>query len=174
MRGKIVIVVMLGLAVAAAGFAWYQNYQRSLRARAFWGDQAATIRFAKKVEAFHIELPADPQHRTYLHPEAGGLFQFTDEVTDISNAPGLLNARTSLMSDDAFDWSVEPFTPKPYGDWKYGVRFVADEDVVTLLFSETSDLMLVGERGQAVALDPKTAAGWRGYLHRCLAGQELQ
>src|SRR5262245_10947419 len=96
MRGKIAIVVMLSLAVVAAGYAWYQNYQRSVRARAFWGDSAARIRFAHKVEAFWIELPEDPQDRTYLHPEKGGLHQYAREPVDISTAPGLLNARTAL------------------------------------------------------------------------------
>jgi hypothetical protein len=157
MRGKIVIVVMLGLAIGAAGFAWYQNYQRSARARTYWGDSAATIRFAKKVETFRIAADGKPA-----------------DVTEISDAPGLLNARTSLMSDDAFDWSVEPSTLTPSGDWKYGVRFVAGDDVVTLLFSENSDLMLVGERSQAVRLDPKTAAGWRAYLSKSLARKEPQ
>lgn len=169
MRGKIAIIVMLGVAVVAAGFAWYQNYHRSVRARAFWGEKAATIRFAKKVEAFHIKLPDDPQHRTNLHPEQGGPYPYAEGLTDISNAPGLLNARTSLMSDGAFDWSVERFTPKPSGEWKLGVRFIDDDETVTLLFSDQSDLMLVGERGQAVKLDSKTAGGWRSYLTKSLA-----
>jgi hypothetical protein len=151
MRGKIAIVVMLSLAVAAAGYAWYQNYQRSVRARGFWGEQAATIRFAKKVEAF-----------------ATGS---SDEAVDISSAPGLLNARTSLMSDDAFDWSVAPFSPESSSEWRYGVRFVAENGPVTLLFSETNDWMLVREREQAVTLDPKTAAGWRSYLKKTLAAK---
>lgn len=152
MRGKIAIVVMLGLAMAAAGFAWWQNYQRSVRTRAFWGDKAATIRFAQKVEAFRVAGRDDRK-----------------DATDISNAPGLLNARTSLMSDDGFDWSVDPSASHPSGEWQYGVRFVHDDDTVTLLFGDQSDLMLVSERGQAVKLDAKTAAGWRSYLAKALA-----
>jgi len=152
MRGKIAIVVMLSLAVVAAGYAWYQNYQRSVRARAFWGDKAATIRFAKKVEAFRLEENDEP-----------------GDVTDISSAPGLLNARTSLMSDDAFDWSVAPFTPSSSSEWTFGVRFVSDENNVTLLFSDQSDAMFVRELGEAVQLDPKTASGWRSYLQKALS-----
>src|SRR4051812_5240255 len=121
MRGKIAIVVMLGLAIAAAGFAWWQNYQRSVRARAFWGEKATTIRFAQKVEAFRV---LDRDNR--------------QDVTDISTAPGLLNARTALMSDDGFDWSVEPTEPKHFGDWRWGVRFEHNGDIVTLLFSDQS------------------------------------
>jgi len=151
MRGKIAIVVMLSLAVVAAGYAWYQNYQRSVRARAFWGDQAATIRFAKQVEAFRVVGNDEPT-----------------DVTDISSAPGLLNARTSLMSDDAFDWSVEPFTPPSSSQWSYGVRFVSDDNDVTLLFSDQSDAMSVRELSKAVQLDPKTASGWRSYLQKAL------
>lgn len=151
MRGKIAIVVMLALAIAAAAFAWYQNYQRSVRARAFWDDKAATIRFAKKVEAFRLRDNNEPV-----------------DVTDISSAPGLLNARTSLMSDDAFDWSVEPFTPPSSSQWMYGVRFVSDDNNVTLLFSDQSDAMLVRELDKAIQLDVKTAAGWRSYLQKAL------
>lgn len=151
MRGKLAIVVMLSLAVAAAGFAWYQNHQRSVQARALWGSHAATIRFANKVEAFHARESDDPA-----------------DAIDISSAPGLLNARTSLMSDDSFDWSVKPFTSEPSSQWQYGVRFRHDGDAVTLLFSDQSDLMLVRERDVVVALDPKTAAGWRSYLTKAI------
>jgi hypothetical protein len=157
MRGKIAIVVMLGLAVTAAGFAWYQNYQRSVRARAFWGEQAAAIRFAKQVEAFRVE---GRDERT--------------SVTDISSAPGLLNARTALMSDDGFDWTVKPYSAESTSQWNLGVRFMHDGDSVTLLFSDRSDAMLVSERGKAVQLDPKTAAGWRSYLKKVLPAQSEQ
>jgi hypothetical protein len=153
MRGKIAIVVMLGLAIAAAGFAWWQNYQRSVRARAFWRESAATIRFAKKVQAFGVNSGGEPF-----------------EPVDISTAPGLLNARTALMSDDAFDWSAEPGGVEP--QWKYCVRFVAGEETVTLLFSEDSDSMLFAERDEAIVLDAKTAAGWRSYLARTLGQQQ--
>jgi hypothetical protein len=155
MRGKIAIVVMLSVAIAAAGFAWWQNYQRSVRARAFWGDQAATIRFARRVEAFRVEDGGD----------------YTD-VTDISNAPGLLNARTALMSDDGFAWSVEPVVPPSSNQWTYGVRFVSDDHTVTLLFSDQSDAMLVPELDKATQLDKKTAKGWRDYLQRVLAEKD--
>jgi hypothetical protein len=153
MRGKIAIVVMLGLALAAAGFAWWQNYQRSVRARAFWGASAATIRFAKKVEAFRVDADDRPA-----------------VAKDISAAPGLLNARTALMSDDAFDWSAEPIHPEP--QWDYTVRFIAEKDTVTLLFSDESPMMMVAERDQTITLDAKTAAGWISYLERTLGRDE--
>jgi hypothetical protein len=171
MRGKIAILFMIMLAVAAAGFAWSWNYQRSARARAFWGAKAATIRFADKVEAFRITLPKDASDRAYLHPEPGGIYQFAEPAIDIGGAPGLLNARTSLMADDGFDWSVESFTPKPSGEWKWGVRFLRDGDTATLLFSDRRDVMLVAEFGKAIALDPKTAAGWKQYLEKALVKQ---
>jgi hypothetical protein len=168
MRGKILIIVMLAVAAAAAGFAWWWNYERAARAREFWGPSAATIRFADKVEAFRIDLPDDPNARTYLHPESGGLFQYAGPPVDITGAPGLLNATTSLMSDDGFNWSTKPFTPKPSSEWILGVRFERESQRVTLLFSKADDAMLVAERGEAVLLSRKTAAGWRGYLEKQL------
>jgi len=44
------------------------------------------------------------------------------------------------------------------------VRFYGEKENVTLLFSEESNRMMVGELGQAVVLDAKTAAGWKKYL----------
>jgi hypothetical protein len=150
MRGKIAIIVMLSLAVSLAGFAWYWNYQRSAKARAFWGSRAATIRFANKVDAFSSD-----------HPE---------DAVDISGAPGLLNARTSLMSDDGFDWSAQSEAQAASGDWGVGVRFTDDNGEVTLRFSDQSDRMLVVESDQAIALNPKTAQGWKSYLKQRLKG----
>jgi hypothetical protein len=168
MRGKVLIVVMLGVALGLAAFAWAWNYQRSAKARAFWGERAAAIRFAKKVEAFRLNLPEDSADYTDLHPLQGGLYQYADEPIDISAAPGLLNARTSLMSDDGFDWSVEPSTPAPSPEWKYGARFHDEKGDVTLLFSDRKNHMLVAETGQCVALDAKTSQGWLGYLEKAL------
>jgi len=165
MRGKFAIVVILALAIAAGGFAWWWNYQRSARARAFWGPAATTIRFAEKVEAFKVELPDD---RAYLHPMPGGDYDFAGEPVDMTGKPGLSNAIYSIMADDGFEWWIEPYKPKPSNQWRLGVRFRKDQDTLTLLFSNSSDEMLVLERGEAVVLDHKTAAGWKDYLERNL------
>lgn len=148
MRGKHAIVAILSLAVAMAGFAWWSNYQRSARARQFWGPNAAIIRFASRVEVFEVDR--------------------SDKSVDVSQAPGLLNARTALMADDGFDWAAQPDPPSPADRWTWGARFSHDSKAVTLLFSNEHDVMLVSETGQTIALDPKTAAGWRNYLQRAL------
>jgi hypothetical protein len=161
MRGKLLILLILSIALSAAGFAWWWNYQRAARARQFWGPSAATIRFATQVEAFQIDLPEEPS-------EPDELLRYAGPMTDITGAPGLLNAATSLMSDDGFDWSTDPFTPPPSDEWYLGVRFSRESESLTLQFSKRSNAMLIAERGQAVMLSPKTAAGWKSYLARAL------
>src|SRR5262245_57471877 len=83
-RGQYVVLAMIGLAVAAASFAWWWNYTRGQRALEFYGPETATlIRLAPRVE--------------FRQPDSGAYI-------DISHAPGLVNARASLLSDASYRW----------------------------------------------------------------------
>src|SRR5947209_6393047 len=84
-RGQLVVIAMFAVALAAASFAWTWNYARSRRCLDFYGAQAARlIRTAPRVEI--------------LTPDGGSL--------DISQALGLLNARSSLLDDASFEWNA--------------------------------------------------------------------
>jgi len=169
MRGKLLIVLIIGVAVAAAAFAWFWNYNRAAQARKFWGKDAATIRFAKKVEAFQNA----PKAMIVREASPGRWVQPIGAPTDITGAPGLLNATTSLMADDGYDWTMKPVVPGPdASEWRLGVRFHGKDRPVTLLFSDRSDTMLVVEQGEVLTLSPKTAAGWKDYLKRALKIEE--
>jgi hypothetical protein len=159
MRGRIAIVVILVAAVASAGFAWWWNYQRAVRARELWGKSAMLIRSPERVVGIQLVTPiADP----------GGSWPEMEEI-DISDRPGLLNARTSLLVDESFNWTpgVDSLTTETR--YSTGICFERDNASLTLLFADDAPLVWVKEKGQIVELDEKTAAGWRDYLRRAFS-----
>src|SRR6476620_10123177 len=84
--GRTLVLAMLGLAVLASIFAWGWNYSRGRKSLELYGPEAATlIRTAPKVEVLR-------------EPHESNI--------DISRAPGLINARASLLSDASYDWTA--------------------------------------------------------------------
>src|SRR4051794_22769570 len=81
-HGHFVVLGMLAVALVAATFAWWWNFQRGRKALEFYGPETATlIRTAPKVE---LSRDGEP-------------------LRDISKAKGLLNARTSLLGDASYE-----------------------------------------------------------------------
>src|SRR5436305_7740425 len=110
-QGSFVVLAMFAVALVAASFAWWWNFQHGRRALNFYGPEAATlIRTAPKVEI----LRSPP-----------------DESLDISHAPGLLNARTSLLNDASYVWSAPtPQLESPL----FSVQFAQGERAVVVTF----------------------------------------
>jgi hypothetical protein len=141
--GKIAVLAMIGAAVLAASFAWWWNYNRGRRSLEFYGAEAATlIRTAPKVEI--------------LRPEPEGNI-------DISTAPGLINARASLLSDASYDWSApESRQESPL----FSVRFSRGGKSVVITFDFENRTISNTATQRAITLNPKTADGWKQYLAR--------
>ena len=91
-RGKLAVLTMFAVALAAATFAWWWNYNRGKRALEFYGPQAAQlIRTAPQVEILFVgpPRPADAGSAAVdLVP--GG--RIVVRKIDISKAPGLIHA----------------------------------------------------------------------------------
>ena len=86
-RGTLAVLSILALALAMASFAWWYNWDRTQKCLAlFGGEGASLIRTAPTVE----------------------LLASTGTI-DISSAPGLVHARTALLSDSSYHWN-EPQT----------------------------------------------------------------
>ncbi len=148
-RGKLAVLAMLGLAVAAAAFAWIWNYRRGERCLAFYGSEAAAlIRTAKTVEILELDplSPADVTRRI-----------------DISKAPGLLNARTALLDDASFDWDAPPAGSGQTGRL---VRFAEGGREVLLRIDGGQRSLEIVSTGKAATLDAKTSSGWEKFLRR--------
>jgi hypothetical protein len=149
-RGKIAVLSMLALAVAAASFAWGWNVRRGARCMAFFGSEAAAlIRTAPTVEILEID------------PTKSGLA--ISRRIDISRAPGLLNARAALLDDASFDWNAPPAATT---NVSRVVRFAAGERDVLLRFDHGQRALEVVPEGEIATLDPKTSAGWKQFLER--------
>src|SRR5262245_66079728 len=84
-QGQYVVLSMTVVALLAATFSWWWNYNRGRKALEFFGPEGALlIRTAP-----HVVLLATA----------------TNQEIEIGGAPGFLNARASLLSDASFQWS---------------------------------------------------------------------
>jgi hypothetical protein len=142
-RGQFVVLTMFVVATAAATFAWWWNYHRGDQALEFFGAEGARlIRTAPNVE--YLRSPSD-------------------ESIDISSAPGLLNARTSLLSDASYDWSApDPRLESP----QFSVRFSRGRSHVVVTFDFENRTVRSSTTGRTAKLIQKTAEGWQAYLAR--------
>jgi hypothetical protein len=158
-RGKLAVLTMFAVALAAAMFAWWWNYSRGQRALEFYGPKAAhLIRTAPKVELLLVGISdADPVETL---PESGPVMR----VIDISRAPGLVHARTALLDDASYDWNAVALPQ----EFEHCLRFSDGKDQVVLAFGTPSGRILIegSGRGGSGQLVKKTAAGWLGFIDR--------
>jgi hypothetical protein len=157
-RGKLAVLTMFAVALAAATFAWWWNYSRGRRALEFYGPKAARlIRTAPQVEL----LIVGPQDAGAAESVPG--FGAVIRTIDISKAPGLIHARTALLDDASYQSHVDA-APQVFNRF---VRFKDGDDQVVLVFSETRGRILIdGSFQDTMQLVEKTADGWLGFIDR--------
>jgi hypothetical protein len=159
-QGKYAVLGMLGLAVLASAFAWYWNVNRGHKSLAFYGSEAAAlIRGARTVEIF-----ARPSANQIEPPGAeGGVTAMTRQI-DISRAPGLLNARSSLLDDHSYDWEISRAADST--EDRVLIRFVNGNEQVMLRFDIGARTVEIIPEGRKATLVAKTAEGWRAFIAR--------
>jgi hypothetical protein len=148
-RGKLIIVLMVGAGLAAAGVAvWYQ-YQLTRRPLALWGTAVAgLINRADRVEL----------HRLSPEAESAGA-----EKRDISRARGAIHFRRSLLEDGSFDWERDARGVRP--QWDYLVRFEGENGWATISFDLDENVaQLTGWNDRLIALSPRTAKGLKTFF----------
>lgn len=142
-NGRWLVAALLCVGALAGGFAWWWNFKRGRRTLEFFGPEAARlIRTAPQVEL--LKTP----------PE--------DNV-DFSHAPGLINARASLLSDASYVWDQ---TPAGSNSPRLTVRFADGKRSVDLTFDFENRTLHTSSTNKTVVLSEKTAAGWQSYLQR--------
>jgi hypothetical protein len=142
-RGQLVVLAMFIVAALAATFAWWWNYNRGNQALEFFGPEGALlIRTAPRVTL----LPTD-----------------TNQEIDLSQAPGLLNARASLLSDASFQW-MEP--PARASSTTWAVRFSRGDHSVVVAFDFPARAIHTSSTNRSATLSKLTAEGWQKYLDR--------
>jgi hypothetical protein len=159
---------MLALALAAAAFAWWWNVQSKHRSLAFFGPEAARlIGKAATVELVTVE-PID----SAPPGESGERISIGDQTFaplsrhDVSQAQGLIHARTALLDDASYDWQAPPAEDSPE---LVIVRF-ADAGHQTLITLDCPHRQLIRcDTGAKVRLNPKISAGWQQFIARHVA-----
>lgn len=141
--GQFAVFAILALAILAAGFAWWWNFNRGKRALELYGPKGAVLVRTAPVVEFLQSPPVEP--------------------IDISHAPGLINARASLLSDASYDWSASDVRQESP---LFSVRFRRGEKDVVVTFDFENRTIHASTTQQTAKLNQKTANGWQSYLAR--------
>lgn len=166
--GKLAVAGILLLAVGLAGFSWWWNWQRTVRCREFYGGEGANlIRMATQVQGVSLSTGGGGIGETRAQEEllVGTKVLFVRDRVNLSEANGLIHARTALLDDNSYEWETamtgdcQPTIP-------YAVRFREGPKVVTLAFDFRCRRVWVVETQRQIALAPKIASGWESFLKR--------
>ncbi|HEY4234349.1 MAG TPA: hypothetical protein VGM76_13035 [Lacipirellulaceae bacterium] len=150
--GKLLIIAMFVVALAAASASWWFRYAATHRAAQFWGPEAARlIRDAPIVELLSLQSTPWQVLRSSAsisdHEQAASksssvieeirLGNATLKITargDISNAPGITHLRSALLEDRSFDWG--PFVSDHDEQWTTAILFRESDESqpLTILF----------------------------------------
>jgi hypothetical protein len=192
--GKIVVIGVFVVALAAASFALWWNINRARRSLEFWGkDAVRLIQHGKAVELLELqpaETPANSladQPSTAENPAAEIRYQDRPLVVkrrlDLSQARGLVHARHALTDDASFVWDDAVNASQP-ATWDYAIRFSqtpaatsgdasspgdssAADEVLLLLDLENRRLANVHGRREVTVI-PKISEGWQIFLAKQL------
>jgi hypothetical protein len=173
-RGKLAVLAMFAVALAAAMFAWWWNYSRRQQCLAFYGPQAALlIRTAEDVEL--IELAPDSDQSAVGSVDrltVGDRAYLIKRITTIGQAKGLIHARTSILDDASFIWDAAP--DDCAGQVPYAIRFTdyATDARATVAFDFGCQRLWYVDQQKSARLIPKVAQGWESFLKRQAAAAE--
>lgn len=124
--GKLVIIGILAVALAAAGISWWFRYDATWKTARFWGpDAARLIRDARQIEMLGVRTP---DRLTALNIiERVSMDGKEYEVyfkRDISHARGISHFRNALLENRNYDWPAD--LPSDEITWYLILRFQND------------------------------------------------
>ena len=125
------------LALVLGVISWLYRFDSAHRSTEFWGPVAAeliakpsTVTAMRLVPAGAAEGDAGelPVERLTL----GDVEYVLVDVHDVTEVPGIVHLRNSLLSDRNYDWQVEVAAPS----WRWGLRLTEGGQAAAILFSE--------------------------------------
>ena len=138
-RDRILILIILAIAVAAAVFAGWFRWSQGHRAMDFLGaDLARQIRFAESIGLLWLDSPlVDAVSREDLLAidtlTIDGVKWRVHQRRDITHSRGLVHARQALIQDATYVWGNYALDPE--SAWTHALVFhTAGKDDVVLLF----------------------------------------
>lgn len=170
-RGKLAVLLMLTVAVAAAGFAWWWNVERTKRSLALYGSEGAwLVRNGQLVEILKLasdkagELSGDDAADDASLAVGNLRFKVVARY-DVSRVKGLIHARAALVDDPSYEWETPPQGVR--GDANpWLVRFADERGEIYLAIDPKERRLTVLPAGKSVRLIPKIADGWQSFLDR--------
>lgn len=152
-RGLLTIAVILTVAVAAVGWAWWTKYTSMDQAMAYYGaENAKRIRFAETVEIWEIGLPDEASDTTTI--EIDGKPWPRAEVRDASEWEGMVHARFYLTQDASYLWNGNVgFTPGTES-WQAIMVFRDGTGETKIAFDFESEQLKLLPDGESVSFHP--------------------
>jgi hypothetical protein len=138
LSGKLVILGILGVALAAAGTSWWFRYSATRRAAAYWGPYVTTlIRDAPTVRLIRLEPTAETKALTLHFQLWSGTQVKATEYYDVSAAPGMTHLRTALLEDHNYVWP--PRVSDHSLNWGWMLQFSNEPRVGNIFLLFTND-----------------------------------
>ncbi len=152
-RGKLVIVGILTVALAASLFSVYYHYRAQHHALDLWGNTSAQlIAESPEVEVVLLGDETDPEAASADDSETRRAIESGDRAWKIASskdarqARGMNNVRRALVTDTTFDWDEKPAAD---GDphWTHALVFNDGRNWATVLFDfDSHQIALTGSR----------------------------
>jgi len=182
-RGSIVIVILLVIAISAAGLSVWYHYQNQRRPLEFWGPATAhLIDRADEAELLALGEPdrgleltddtfdaAEPEEEPDAEPRVKAL-EFNQvpwivvDSKDAAGAKGLSNLRRALVLDRTFEWSDRAVDDDAEPHWQYAMSMNDGRNWATVLFDfDSRQVGLTGGR-KTIRLAPETNADFRQFF----------
>lgn len=161
-RGSLAIVVIFGVAVCAAAFAvWYQ-FDQQRRSLEFWGNDTATIiRHTRHVEVLRFSKIDDKTKDSILID--GARFAIVSS-RQIDAMAGLVHVRHALISDASYEWENASRDSDP--KWEFGFRFTRDNFSVVIAVDSSCDKICFVGKNRTLAVAEKIAKGLKQFFNR--------
>ncbi len=152
--GKLVIIGILAVALAAAGISWWFRFHTTHRAAEFWGPEAAQlIRDAPTVMLSTFSTPVTTQSTKIVSPVRGDYGAEPQVRHNVTSAKGLVHLRNALLEDQSFNWPSQPTSP--FMQWEQALIF-SDSNMgrsVYVLFSPELKLVASVETNRTLSYE---------------------
>jgi len=166
--GKLVIVLMLGVGLTAAGFTLWYHIRSGAQAMRYWGpDQALLIAQASRVEVRRLEPASDRTSQSEPTLSYFGRPLRVVEVAEATRARGLTNIRQTLLLDESFEWD-QPLVANDLA-WHCCLRFSDGTERLDILISEDGRAVVGAGLPRALAVEPEVASTLRSFTEEVLA-----
>jgi len=186
-RGRLVIVLIVVVAVAAGVFSLWYHYRNQQRAQKFWGTTTAVLianERAPEVEVLELgkphaggaldeaaaddgarqadEKPSADQPPPSLAVEFNETPWSVERRKDAAGAKGVNNLRRALVLDSTFDWGEAQAKAEPR--WQYALAVAGGRNKATVLFDfDSRQVGLAGGRKTAL-LHPEATRDFQAFF----------